>query len=196
MAVLPTPSKDRLLKLIDDLEKNPNDRARILGDTGIVALVAALGPPTASGAAIYGVSSVFGLLAAAHMFGWAAPLGFGGLPLALMIGVVSALGLLAFFITRLIHGSGLAEGRKAELLGKYRDDLKAIEAKEQAASITDEDRTQFILSLRELVEKDAIPIGSAFRLIETVESGRMPLSQAVSMTTACLDARLRSKFAR
>ena len=196
MAALPKPSKKSVLKLIDDLENNPNDRLRILGDTGIVTLVAAVGTSTLSGAAITGVSSVFGLSAAAKIFGWTATLGIGGPAMTVLIGIGSLLVLFAFALTRLIHGGGLAEGRKAELLVSYRQELKTIEANERADSITDEDRTRFILSLRELVKTDAIPVDSAFRMIELVVSGRMLLSQAVSMTKACLETKLPSKFAR
>lgn len=193
---MPKPSKASLLKLIDDLEKNPNDRLRVLGDTGIVTLVAAVGTSTLSGAAITGFSSVFGLSAAAKIFGWTATLGFAGPALPVMIGIGSLLSLFAFALTRLIHGGGLAEGRKAELVEAYRKEPKEIEAKERAESNTDDDVTRFVLSLRELVKTNAIPVDSAFRMIELVVSGHMPLSQAVSMTKACLETKLPSKFSR
>ena len=195
MAPLPKVSKQRLLELIDELKERPNDKLRVLGDVGIVSLTAA-GGPVASVAAIAGIKSVFGLSAAAQLFGWMSALSIAGPPMVLILACASGLGLLAYAITRLIHGGGVAEAHKAALLEKYRDQVKAIEAKEQAASVTDVDRTQFILSLREIIDADAIPIASAFRMIEMVEAGRMPLSQAVSLTTACLEAKLPKQFPR
>jgi hypothetical protein len=189
VAPLPKVSKDTLLKLIEGLEKRPNDKLRVLGDAGIVILPMS-GASAASVATIVCIKSVFGLSAAAQLFGWMSALSIAGPSMALILACASSLGLLAYAITRLIHGGGMAEGRKAELLEKYSDQVKAIEAKEQAASVTDVDRTQFILSLREIVDADAIPIGSAFRMIEMVEAGRMPLSQAVSLTKACLETKL------
>lgn len=192
---LPKVSKGRLLALIDELRERPNDKLRVLGQVGIVS-VTMTGPPVASVAAIAGVKSVFGLSVAAHLFGWMPALLIAGPSLPLIIACASGLGLLAYAFTRLIHGGGVAEGRKAELLEKYKDQVKDIEAKEQAASVTDVDRTQFILSLRELINADAIPIASAFRMIEMVEAGRMPLSQAVSMTKACLETELPRRVPR
>ncbi len=195
VAPLPKLSKDRLLALIDELKERPNDKFRILGQVGIVS-VAAIGPPVASVAAIAGVKSVFGLSAAAHLFGWMPALFLTAPTLPWVIACASVFGLFAYAFTRLIHGGGVAEGRKAELLGMYAVQVKDIEAKEQADSVTDMDRTTFILSLRDLINDDAIPIASAFRMIELVEAGRMPLSQAVSMTKACLETKLPKKLGR
>jgi len=64
LPVLPKPSKERLIVLIDDLENNPNDKFRLLGDVGIASM-AATGGPVASVAAIAGVKSIFGLPVAA-----------------------------------------------------------------------------------------------------------------------------------
>lgn len=195
MTPLPKVSKESLLELIDELKKNPNDRIRVLGDVGIVS-VAASGAPLAAPAAIVGVKSIFGLSTAAHLFGWFPALAITGPHIALLLICASILGLLAYAITRLIHGGGVAEGRKAELLEKFTDQLKTIKADEQAAMVTDVDRTTFILSLRDLIDADAIPIASAFKMIELVETGRMPFSQAVSLTKTCLKPKLLEKLGR
>jgi hypothetical protein len=189
VATFQKPSKERLIKLIDDLERNPNDKVRLLGEVLVMPLVAT-GGPAASVTVIVGIKSVFGLSTAVHLFGWMAALSITGPPLTLVLSCASGLGLLAYAITRLIHGGGIAEGRKAELLEKYRDELKAIESKDRALAITDTDRTRFILSLRELIDADAIPQSSAFKMIELVEIGRLPLSQAVSMINDCLETKL------
>jgi len=100
------------------------------------------------------------------------------------------MGLLAYALARVVRGGGAVEGQKAALLEKYRLQAKDIEAAEQSSSITDADRTQFIISLRELIEADAIPVDSAFRMIEMVEAGRIPLSQAMAMSKACMTSKL------
>ena len=195
MAPLPKVSKQRLLELVDELQERPNDKLRVLGQVGIVS-VTATSAPVASVAAIAGVKSVFGLSAAAHLFGWMPALLITGPSLPLIIACASGLGLFAYAFTRLIHGGGVAEGHKAALLEKYRIQVKDIDAEKRAALVTDVDRTQFVLSLRELIDADAIPIGSAFRMIEMVEAGRMPLSDAVSMSKACLETKLPKHFSR
>jgi hypothetical protein len=53
--------------------------------------------------------------------------------------------------------------------------------KERAGNICNLDRTQFILSLRELIKKDVIPPAKAFHLISYVEQGHIPLSQASTL---------------
>lgn len=185
MARKPKVSKDRLLLLIDELEAKPDDKIRILGDVGIVS-ISALGAPLASVAAITGVKSVFGLSVAAKIFGWMPALLLTGPPLALIIGCVSGLGLFAYAFAWLVRSGGSAEGLKVALLEKYRIQVKDIEAAEKATAITDDDRMKFITLLRELINADAIPIASAFRMIEMVETGRMPLSQAIVMSKACM----------
>ena len=47
-----------------------------------------------------------------------------------------------------------------------------------------------------IIDADAIPIDSAFRMIELVEAGRMPLSQAVSLTKDCLETKIPRQFLR
>lgn len=195
MARLTKVSKQTLLGLIDQLKEKPDDKFRILGQAANVAITAT-GAPLLSVAVITGVKSIFGLSAAAHLFGWMPALLVTGPPLALILACASALGLCAYAFTRLIHGGGMAEGRKAELLEKFRDQVKDIEAKEQAASVTEIDKTEFILSLREIIDADAIPIASAFRMIELVEAGRMPLSQAVSLTKDCLETKIPRQLSR
>jgi hypothetical protein len=192
---LPKVSKQTLLLLIDQLKEKPDDKFRILSQAGIVS-VTATGAPLLSVVVITGFKSIFGLSAAAHLFGWMPALLVTGPPLVLILACASALGLCAYALTRLIHGGGMAEGRKAELLEKFKDQVKDMEAKERAASITEIDKTGFILSLREIIDADAIPIASAFRMIELVEAGRMPLSQAVSLTKDCLETKIPRQFWR
>jgi len=190
MSAIPNATKKQLLKIIDDLEKNPRDKIRILGDAGITAIGAGLGAAAAGTlAAAAGVTSIFGVTTAASWVGGAF---VAATPIGWVLGAAAAAGVAAYGVSRMIRGGGLAEGRKFELLQKYREDAKSIEAKEEAGSILSEDRTQFILSLRELIDKDAIPPETAFKLIEQVEQGRVPLSQAFALILSLLKERLKS----
>jgi hypothetical protein len=173
-------TKARLLQLIDELEKYPHDKVRILGQVGIVSMAVAVGTPVAATAVISGVTYLFGWPTAVKLFGWAA-IGIGSGPAALIFGAAAALGYIAYAMTRLVHGGGLAEGRKAELLEKYREDVICMKAKENRRLVTGMDRTQFILSLRDLIDHDAIPVSNAFKMIELVEQGRISLSHASSL---------------
>jgi hypothetical protein len=71
MSKIPKVTKEQLLKMIDELNKNPNDKIRILGDIGITLVGAGLGA-TAAGtlAGLFGVTSISGLTTAASWLGW------------------------------------------------------------------------------------------------------------------------------
>jgi hypothetical protein len=107
-------------------------------------------------------------------------------PVGWIIGVAAVGGAVAYGVSRMIHDGGLSEGRKRELLQKYKEDAQEIDAKEKSGRITDKDRTGFIISLRELIDKDAIGPDKAVKLIEQVEQGRIPLSQALVLVQAIL----------
>ena len=178
------PTKDQILRMIDDLKKKPDDKVRILGDVGITVVGIGLGAAAAgtlAGAA--GVTSIWGLTTVA---GWLGVTAVSATPVGWIIGTAAAGGAVAYGISRMIHGGGLSEGRKLELLQKYKEDARNIEAKERSGSITDKDRTNFTISLRELVDKDAISPDKATKLIEQVEQGRIPLSQAIELVQAIL----------
>jgi hypothetical protein len=61
-----------------------------------------------------------------------------------------------------------------------------MQRREQAQEVTAPDRNRFITSLREVIEKDAISPQQAFQLIDAVERGAMPLSQAYSLAAGLL----------
>ena len=177
-------TKQQLIKMIDELEKRPNDRVRILGDAGVSLVGAGLGAAAAGTlASAAGATSIAGVTTVASWLGITA---VAATPVGWIIGAAAAGGAVAYGISRLIHGGGLSEGRKKELLLKYREDAKAIEAKEQAGSITDQDKTRFIVSIRELIEKNAIAPEKAKALIEFVENGRIPISQAFTLIQGLL----------
>ncbi len=121
--------------------------------------------------------------------GWLGVTAVSVTPVGWIIGAAAVGGAVAYGVSRIIHDGGLSEGRKRELLQKYKEDAQGIDAKEKSGSITDEDRTEFIISLRELIDKDAISPDKAIKLIEQVEQGRIPLSQAFALVQAILQER-------
>ncbi len=177
-------TKKQLLKLIKDLEKNPNDKVRILGDAGITAMAAGLGAgATGAIAAATGATSIFGLTTVA---GWAGISISAATPIGWIVAGALASGAAAYGVSRAIRGGAMAEGRKAELVLRYKAEAKSLEARENAGSVTTLDRTAFVISLRELVEKDQLAPECAFRLIEQVEKGNIPLSEALRMVGALI----------
>ena len=184
MEGVPKVSKEQLIQLIRDLEKRPNDKVRIFGDAGITVIGAGLGVAAAGTlATVAGATSVVGLTTAA---GWVGLTVVGATPAGWIIGSAAAAGAVAYGVSRLIHGGGLAEGRKVELLQTYREEVLRAEAKERTGSIQADDRTRFVLSLRELIDKNVIPPLNAFRLIEQIEQGRISISQAFALIQGLL----------
>jgi hypothetical protein len=177
-------TKDQLLKMIDGLEKNPEDKIRLLGDTGITIVGTGFGAAAAGSiAGAVGATSIFGLTAVAELVGVSV---FASTPVGWIVGTAIVGGILVYGISRLIRDGGLAEGRKLELLQQYRKAVKDMAAKERADSITESDKNAFIIAIRELIDKDVIAPEEATDLIEHVEQGRIPLSQAFSMIESLL----------
>ena len=172
-------TKTQLLKLIDDLKKKPEDKGRILGEIGITAVGATLGAGAAGTvAAAAGATTILGSTvlgsALGGVFVAATPVGW-------VLGSAAAAGAAVYAVSRLIRNGGMSEGRKAELLNRYSEEERVIAAKEEAGSIAESDRTRFIVDLRELIDKEVIGAEKAFRLIEQVQSGRLPISRALSL---------------
>lgn len=177
--------KKQLLKVIDDLEASPSDRVRILGDLGITSVGIGLGAAAAGTVAtIAGATSIPVVSAAASWLGITA---VAATPVGWVIGAALAGGALAYGVSRLIRDGGMSEGRKRELLQVYKERLQEVKRREQAKEIAAPDRNRFITSLREMIEKDAITPKKAFHLIDAVERGAMPLSQAYSLVAGLLE---------
>ena len=171
--------------MIDNLEQNPNDKVRILGDAGITLAGVGLGAAAAGTlASAAGATSIFGLTTVASWLGVSAVV---STPVGWVIGSAAVAGAVAYGVSRIIHSGGLAEGRKLELLQQYHEAANSMEAKERAGSITETDKTAFILSTRELIDKDVVSPEEAFELIEHVEQGRIPIAQAYLMIQNLLE---------
>lgn len=184
MQVPPRINKAQLVRLISELEKKPHDRIRILGDAGVTVFGTGLGAAAAGTiATAAGVTSVWGLTSVAGWFGLSA---VAATPVGWVIGCAAVAGGAAYGISRLIRGGALSEGRRFELLQKYREERVAILAKEVSGEIDESDRVRFICSIRELIERDVLPPNDAIRLIEQVERGGIAISMAMSHIHALL----------
>ena len=177
--------KKQLLNVIDDLEASPSDRVRILGDLGITSVGIGLGAAAAGTVAAIAEATAIPVVTTAAS--WLGVTAVAATPAGWVIGVALAGGALAYGVSRLIRDGGLSEGRKRELLQVYKERLQEVKRREQAQEIAAPDRSRFITSLREMIENDAITPTKAFQLIDAVERGAMPLSQAYSLLAGLLE---------
>lgn len=166
MSANKTPTKEQILKSIEQLEKNPHDKLRILADIGI-GVVGAAGAGAAV-AAFGGTSVLFGLWAVAP-------------PVGLVVGG-AALGAAAFVgVKRMLFDGTFDDGKKAEILKNLKEQQRDIEAKERASKLEDSDKTKFIVSLKEPVRLNLISPKDAQDLISAVERGQIAIKEAIKM---------------
>lgn len=161
-----TPSKEQILKAIEQLEKHPNDNLRFLADIGIGAVGAAGGGAAAS---VLGASAIF----------------FGLLPVAAPLGVVvggAALGGMALVgLKKALFDGTYMEGKKQQILEQLKERLKEIEVKERASHIKDNDKINFHKFLTEPLKLDLISPKDAHDLMMAVENGQIPLTEAYQL---------------
>jgi hypothetical protein len=166
MSANKTPTKEQILKSIEQLEKNPHDKLGILADIGI-GVVGAAGAGAAA-AAFGGGSILFGLITVAP-------------PVGLVVGG-AALGAAALVgVKRMLFDGTFNQGKQAEMLKNLKDQLRDVEAKERASKLEDSDKTKFIVSLKEPVRLDLISPKDAQDLIRAVESGQIAIKEAIKM---------------
>lgn len=168
-----TLTKEQILKAIEQLEKNPNDKLGILADIGIGVVGA--GAAGAAVAAFGGTSILFGLIAVAP-------------PVGLVVGG-AALGAAALVGAKRIFFDGtFNEGKKAEMLQQLKEQLREVETKERASKLGESDKTKFIVSLKEPVRLNLISPKEAQDLMRAVESGQIPIKEAINMVKAIVEA--------
>lgn len=165
-------NKKQLLKMIDQLEKNPHDKVQIFTDVGLL-----------------GAGAVAGGLLAAEL--GATAIFFGLVTVAAPVGVVvggAALGGAALVgVKKWLFDGTFNEGKKAELLRQYKDQLRDVERKEKASNIKENDKTKFITLLKEPIQLDLIKPEEAQQLIEAVEGGQIPLHEAYQLVMNVLN---------
>ena len=166
-------NKEQILKAIEQLEKNPNDKLGILADIGIGVVGA--GAAGAAVAAFGGTSILFGLIAVAP-------------PVGLVVGG-AALGAAALVGAKRIFFDGtFNEGKKAEMIQQLKEQQREVEKKERASKLGESDKTKFIVSLKEPVRLNLISPKEAQDLMRAVESGQIPIKEAINMVKAIVEA--------
>jgi hypothetical protein len=166
MSANKTPTKEQILKSIEQLEKNPHDKLGILADIGIGVVGAA--SAGAAAAAFGGGSILFGLIAVAP-------------PVGLVVGG-AALGAAALVgAKRMLFDGTFNQGKQAEMLKQLKEQLRDVEAKERGSKLQDSDKTKFIVSLKEPVRLNLISPKDAQDLIRAVESGQIAIKEAIKM---------------
>ncbi len=179
-------TKKQLLTVIDELQRKPNDRSRILGDIGITGVGIGLG--VAAAGTVAGIAGATAIPALTTAASWVGITAVAATPIGWVVGAAIGGGALVYGVSRLIHGGGISEGRKRELQAFYQERLRELKHKEQFEQVGVPERTEFIAALRELVDKDALRPQKAFALIDNVENGRMAVSEAYSLIEATLRA--------
>lgn len=173
MSANKTPTKDQILKAIQQLEKKPHDKLGILGDIGIGVVGAA--SAGAAVAAFGGTSLLFGLVALAP-------------PVGLVVGG-AALGAAALVgAKRMLFDGTFDQGKQAEMLKRLKEQLIDVEGKERGSKLEDSDKTKFIVSLKEPVRLNLVSPKDAQDLIEAVESGQMTIKEAITMVKDVVEA--------
>ncbi|MBE9188058.1 hypothetical protein IQ270_26300 [Microcoleus sp. LEGE 07076] len=168
-----TVTKEQILKAIEQLEKNPDDKLGILADVGVGVVGA--GAAGAAVAAFGGQAIFFGLIAVAP-------------PVGLVVGG-AALGAAALVGAKRIFFDGTYnEGKKAEILKQLKEQLRKVEEKERASKLEDSDKTKFIVSLKEPVRLNLISPQDAQDLMRKVEIGQIPIKEAIKMVQAIVEA--------
>ncbi len=165
MSANKTPTKEQILKSIEQLEKNPHDKLGILADIGI-GVVGAAGAGAAV-AAFGGIPLLFGLITVAP-------------PVGLVVGG-AALGAAALVGVKRIFDGTFDDGKKAEMGENLKKQVTDIEAKERASKLEDSDKNKFIVSLKEPVRLNLISPKDAQDLIRAVESGQIAIKEAIKM---------------
>jgi hypothetical protein len=167
-------TKEQLIKLIEQLEKNPNDRIGILGDAGVTVLGAA---GAGAAAALFGSTT-----ASIPLF--TALTGFGvvvAAPFAAVAGAAVVGGAAVYGVSRLIKDGGFNEGKRKQLLNELNEKLKEIEINERQSKLNVRDKTEFYSFLKEPLEHKLISPDDAHQLIKDVESGRISLVEAYKL---------------
>lgn len=165
--------KKKLLNALKELENNPSDKLRILGQIGITGL----GAVAAGGVvAVAGVSTAIPVVTA--LTGYVI---IGATPIGWVAGAAMGGAAVAYGFSKLIQSGAEVEGRKRELLAKIGEELAEIKMKEKASQVSEQDRTDFYVSLRLPVEIDLMSPKTAQELIAAVEKGQISISQAYKL---------------
>jgi hypothetical protein len=167
-------SKKELLKAIEQLEKNPHDRVRILSEIGVVGIGAA---GAGAVAAAVGASStaipIYTALTGAALTVAA--------PVTLVAGAAVAGGLATYGVAKLLKNGVTQEAKRQEIKKRLKERLRELDATEQQTAVTQDDQTSFIIFLKTPLEQNLVTAEQAKQLIDFVEAGQMPLEEAYKL---------------
>lgn len=164
-------NKKQLLKMIQELKKDPDDVVGILSGFGLAGVGAVAG---GAAAAILGTGFASIPLVTAFT-------GIGlvvAAPVALVAGSAIVAGAATYGIAQVFKGSGYDEGKRQELLRTYQDSLKEVQAKERQDRLTKSDKSNFYIFLEKPLEFNLISPKDAQALIEAVQNGSMDIKDA------------------
>jgi hypothetical protein len=91
-------------------------------------------------------------------------------------------------VKRIFFDGTFNQGKQAEILKQLQELLREVEAKERASKVRDSDKTKFIVSLKEPVRLNLITPQRAQDLMRAVESGQIPITEAIKMVQAIVEA--------
>ncbi len=173
-------TKKQLLDAINNLERNPTDKFRILGQLGITGLGAAA---AGAAAAAVGVSSSIPVVTAltGYVLISATPVGW-------VAGAAAGGAAVAYGFSKLIQNGAEIEGRKKEVLYKMKEDLREIGRKEDVSQVSSDDKTNFYILLKLPLEMNWISSEDAQDLILGVEDGQILLSRAYQLIIAIIQS--------
>jgi hypothetical protein len=173
-------SKKELLKAIKQLEKNPHDRAKILGEVGVAGIGAA---GAGAVAAVVGASStaipIYTALTGAALTVAA--------PVTLVAGAAVAGGLATYGIVKLVSGGAAQEAKRREIKKRLEKQLQDLEVQERQAELTISNKNDFIIFLKTPLEQNLVTAEQAQQLIEVVETGQLSLQEAYQLLKDILD---------
>ena len=160
------PTKEQVLKAIEQLENNPVDMIGILTDIGSFG-IGAVGAGAAV-AAFGGTTLLFGLITVAP-------------PVAMLVGGAALGGAAILGVKKMLLNGSYIQGVRAETLRQLKDNLTTIKAKERQSSSKEHDKKDFILFLKEPVKAELISPVDAEGLMKAVASGQMPIEEAYQL---------------
>ncbi len=167
-------SKRELLNAIRKLKEDPNDRLGILGDIGIAGVGAVAG---GAAAAVFG-ASVASIPVVTALTGIGVVV---AAPVALVAGSAIAVGAGAYGLAQLLKDGSFNDGKRRRLLEEYEDKLHEVERLERSAKVSDRDKNDLYILLEEPIRYGLIEPEAAQQLIQAVETGEMPISEAYKL---------------
>jgi len=173
-------SKKELLRAIKQLEKNPNDRVKILGEVG-VAGVGAVGAGAVAAVAGAGIAPI-PVITALTGFGVAV-----AAPVALVAGAAVVGGAATYGVVKLVSDGAAQEAKRREMRKRLEEQLREIETQERKAKLTSANKNAFIIFLKTPLEQNLVTAEQAQQLIEQIETGQLPLQEAYQLLKDILD---------